>query len=47
MSNNEEVIREALILLGDLAKTASDKKRVNDIINMSDNPNHWWVFKFQ
>lgn len=46
MSNNEELIREALILLGDLAKTASDKKKVNDIIDLCDNPNDWWVFRF-
>ncbi len=46
-NNNEEVIREMLMLLSDLAKTASDKRRVNDIIDMCDNPNHWWVFRFQ
>ena len=47
MSNNEEAIREMLVLLNDLALTASDKRKVNNTIDLLDNPNDWWIFRFQ
>lgn len=47
MSNNKDAIREMLILLSDLVKTKKDKKRMNQTIDLLDNPNEWHIFRFQ
>tara|TARA_R110000744_G_scaffold379485_2_gene497757 strand:- start:201 stop:350 length:150 start_codon:yes stop_codon:yes gene_type:complete len=45
-ADNDEGIRDMLMILNDLVKTKKDMKRLNQAIDTLENPLAWWVFRF-